>query len=84
MDDILAAIADVRTQHEMSQDFDVSKLTDFDSVKDRITCRLINAEQNAEYLADKPHTMVDDLAVITAREIKAGNISQSAKKRAAQ
>ena len=63
MDDILAAIADVRTQHEMSQDFDVSKLTDFDSVKDRITCRLINAEQNAEYLADKPHTMVDDLAV---------------------
>ena len=28
MDDILAAIADVRTQHEMSQDFDVSKLTD--------------------------------------------------------
>ena len=63
MDDILAAIADVRTQHEMSQDFDVSRITDFDSVKDRITCRLINAEQNAEYLADKPHTMVDDLAV---------------------
>ena len=30
MDDILAAIADVRTQHEMSQDFDVSKLTDFE------------------------------------------------------
>ncbi len=63
MDDILAAIADVRTQHEMSQDFDVSRLTDFDSVKDRITCRLVNAEQNAEYLVDKPHTMVEDLAV---------------------
>ena len=63
MDEILAAIADVRTQHEMSQDFDVTRLTDFDSVKDRITCRLVNAEQNAEYLEDKPHTMVDDLAV---------------------
>ena len=63
MDDILQAIADVRTQHEVSHDFDVSKLTDFDSVKDRITCRLVNAEQNAEYLTDKPHTMVDDLAV---------------------
>ena len=63
MDDILAAIADVRTQHEMSHKFDVSSLTDLDSVKDRITCRLINAEKNAEYLADKPHTMVDDLAV---------------------
>ena len=63
MDDILAAIADVRTQHEMAQDFDVNELTDFDSVKDRITCRLINAEQSAEYLVDKPHTMVADLAV---------------------
>ena len=63
MDDILAAIADVRTEHEMDHDFDISKLTDFDSVKDRISCKLINAEQNAEYLADKPHTMVDDLAV---------------------
>ena len=63
MDDILATIADIRTQHEVSHDFDVSRLTDFDSVKDRITCRLVNAEQNAEYLADKPHTMVDDLAV---------------------
>ena len=63
MDDILANIVDVRTQHEVSQNFDVSRLTDFDSVKDRITCRLINAEQNAEYLADKPHTMVEDLAV---------------------
>lgn len=63
MDDIFAAIADVRVEHEASHDFDVSKLTDFDSVKDRISCKLINAEQNAEYLADKPHTMVDDLAV---------------------
>ena len=63
MNDILSQIADVRTQHEMEQGFDVSRLTDFDSVKDRITCRLVNAEQNAEYLADKPHTMVDDLAV---------------------
>ena len=78
MDDILAAIADVRTQHEMSQDFDVSRLTDFDSVKDRITCRLINAEQNAEYLADKPHTMVDDLAVtyhIAIGKEESGNMS---------
>lgn len=63
IDDILATIADIRTQHEVSNDFDVSKLTDFDSVKDHITCRLVNAEQNAEYLADKPHTIVEDLAV---------------------
>ena len=63
LNDILQNIAEIRTQHEMSEDFDVNRITDFDSVKDRITCRLINAEQNAEYLADKPHTMVEDLAV---------------------
>lgn len=63
MYDILASIADIRVQHETSHDFDVSRLTDFDSVKNRITCHLVNAEQNAEYLEDKPYTMVDDLAV---------------------
>lgn len=41
----------------------IDSLTDFSSVKDKINCRLINGERNAEYLSDKPHTMVDDLAV---------------------
>lgn len=41
----------------------IDSLTDYASVKDKINCRLINAEHNAEYLSDKPHTMVDDLAV---------------------
>ena len=36
----------------------------FESVKDHITCRLINAKLNEKYLADKPHTFVEDLAVI--------------------
>ena len=78
MDDILAAIADVRTEHEAVKNFDVKMLTDLDSVKDRITCRLINAEQNAEYLADKPHKMVDDLAVtyhIALGKEEGGNMS---------
>ncbi|MBQ6903291.1 MAG: hypothetical protein IJQ26_02115 [Lachnospiraceae bacterium] len=41
----------------------IDSLTDYASVKDKINCRLINAEHNAEYLSDKPHTMMDDLAV---------------------
>lgn len=36
----------------------------FENIKDRITCRLINAKLNEKYLADKPHTFVEDLAVI--------------------
>ena len=63
LEDILKAIVEVRISHEMPQDFDVSRLTNFDTVKERITCRLVNAEQNAEYLSDKPHTMIADLAV---------------------
>ena len=66
---ILQHIADIRVNHEMEQGFDVSKITDFDQVKDHIICKLINAEMNAEYLADKPHTIVEDLAVIYAVDL---------------
>ena len=78
MADILQNIADVRVQHEMNQDFDVSKLTDIDQVKDHIICKLVNAEMNAEYLADKPHTIVEDLAVVYAVDLggsEAGKMS---------
>ncbi len=69
MSDILQNIADVRVEHEMAQGFDVSKITDFDQVKDHIICKLVNAEMNAEYLADKPHAIVEDLAVVYAVDL---------------
>ena len=64
MDEILQNIADVRVSHEMEQDFNVSSITDFDKVKDHIIPSLINAEMNESYLSDKPHIMVNDLAVV--------------------
>lgn len=63
MEDVLSSIAAVREEHEVSQPFDVSRITDFDQVKDKIAARLIGAEMNEELLAARPHTMVDDLAV---------------------
>lgn len=69
MEDILQNIADVRVSHEMEQGFDISKLTDFDQVKDHIICKLVNAEMNQDYLADKPFTQVEDLAVIYAIDL---------------
>ena len=63
LDSILSEIAEIRMKHEATHDFDVRKLTDFESVKDKIICRLINAASNEEYLRDKPHTVIDDLAV---------------------
>ena len=64
MSDVLEEIARVRIDHEVGQDMDVSRITDYSQVENRITARLINAEKNAEYLADKPHKKMDDLAIV--------------------
>lgn len=37
---------------------------DYNQIKDRIGCRLINAKANQAYLEDKPYTQVEDLAAI--------------------
>lgn len=73
MEDILEQIAEIRVEHEVTNDFDINEISNFERVKERITCRLVNAEQNAEYLSDKPHKLMGDLAVtyhvaIAARE----------------
>lgn len=42
---------------------DTEALLNYESVKDKLVCRLVNAERNAESLANMPHTMICDLAV---------------------
>lgn len=68
-EDIMADIADNRVKNEIEQNFDVSMITDLEKVKDKVICKLINAEMNTSYLADKPHTMVEDLAVTYAIDL---------------
>lgn len=63
-DSILEDIANVRVKNNLSADFEVSNLTSWENVKDRISLRLVNAELNATYLVGKPHTLVKDLAVV--------------------
>lgn len=69
INDIMQQIGEVRVEHEMEKSFDVSRLTDFDQVKDHIIPKLINSEMNADYLSDKPYTMVNDLAVAYAIDL---------------
>lgn len=69
MGDILENIADIRQRSEMSQGFDANQITDLDLVKDNIICKLVNADMNKDYLANKPHTMVEDLAVMYAVDL---------------
>ena len=64
MDDVLGQIAATYQAHYIDQDMDVSAVTDFDNVKDKIVCKLINEEANRQFLEDKPYTKVEDLAVV--------------------
>ena len=63
MDEILTRIAEVRLTAMPEQGFDVKDILDFDSVKDKIIPKLINAEMNQELLANRPHMMEADLAI---------------------
>lgn len=61
-DDIVRKLADVYSRND-NIEFDANDLMDYESIKDKITCKLISAENNSEYLSNKPHTNIEDLAV---------------------
>lgn len=63
IEDILQNIATVRMDHEVDKSFDITKITDFEQAKDHIAPRVIGMEDNAELLAQRPHSEMDDLAV---------------------
>lgn len=64
IEDILSEIARVRQMHDTPADLDVTAITDFSRVKDKVAAKLINTEQNKEYLSDKPHTDIADLSAV--------------------
>ncbi|MCR4655157.1 MAG: DUF5688 family protein [Lachnospiraceae bacterium] len=66
LEDIMRHLANIQTDHEPGQNFDISNITDYEKAKKKILCRLVNADMNKEYLSDKPHTRIEDLAVIYA------------------
>lgn len=63
LQEILRLIADMRMEHEVNGDFDVSQITDFAKCKDKIFPRLISAGWNKELLENRPHVLIEDLAV---------------------
>lgn len=64
MESVCREIIRVYEEHKVHSDFDVTYVTDFSKVQNRICYKLINAEKNATLLADSPHVRVEDLAVI--------------------
>lgn len=54
--DVLSMIAATYEKHYIDHDMDVSAVTDYERIKDKIVCKLINGEANEQFLQDKPHT----------------------------
>lgn len=64
MESICREIIRVYEEYAVHTDFDVSYVTDFAKVQNRICYKLINAEKNEALLTDVPHVMLEDLAII--------------------
>ena len=64
MVEILAEVERAYNTYKAEQDFDVSSITDFNLVQDKICYKLVNRDKNKDLLADTPHLPLQDLAVI--------------------
>lgn len=60
-------IADIFKRHgEVSLDFDISNITNYEMIKNRLEVRVVNYDQNRTRLDNIPHKSVEDLAFIYA------------------
>ena len=64
MSDICRRILKVYEESKVTDNFDVTMVTDFGRARNRICCKLVNAERNAELLTDAPHVLIEDLAMV--------------------
>ena len=64
MGDICKSILNVYEENKIVDNFEISMVTDFSHAKNRICCKLINAERNTKLLENTPHILIEDLAVV--------------------
>lgn len=67
---IVNAIAATYEQNKVENNFCVDRIASYDSVKDRICFKLINAEKNQELLQDVPYVPFMDLAIVKMQHLK--------------
>ncbi|MBR3340055.1 MAG: hypothetical protein IKG30_00405 [Clostridiales bacterium] len=68
-DETMKKLADIRMKNTNLPGFSKEDIVDFSKIKGKIIPRLINKEANIEYLSDKPHKDIEDLAVFYAARI---------------
>ena len=59
----MGEIGQIYVQNVPDKNFDVSRITDFELVKDRIIAKVICMENNEKLLEGKPYRQMADLAV---------------------
>lgn len=64
VDDICRAVTDVYEKNRIRQNFNLDEFVEFDTVRDQICFKLINAESNRSLLSEIPHRLFLDLAVV--------------------
>ena len=64
LENICREVIRIYEEHKVQTDFDVSCVTDFSKVQNRICYKLINANKNETLLANVPHVLLEDLAII--------------------
>lgn len=64
LDDILEELAELRIQKDSLTNMETELFTNFEKCKAQIKPRLIGAEMNQNILRERPHILIDDLAVI--------------------
>lgn len=64
VDKIVGKLADCFIESRtVENSFDVGQLGDYEQMKDKIVCRLVNQEANEQRLSNAPFTPIEDLAV---------------------
>ena len=77
--EIMAQIAEIiqnSSEYPFNLD-DVRDLSDFEKVKDKVNIRLINLNDNTDYLKDRPYKEIADLAMIYYIDLSATNGTHS-------
>lgn len=68
IDHVVSGLADAyikaaSVNRDLGLDMPLENIGEYEKIKDRITCRLVNRAANEKRLQDKPFTLVEDLAV---------------------
>lgn len=64
IEDIMVDVLRNYDKHKKETNIDTTCFTEYEAVKDKIIPRLINAESNKDFLVDKPHRLLEDLAIM--------------------